>query len=110
MPFSNAEIKHTIFSMVHNKSPGSYGFLAEFFQRFWSIMGIEVSKVIREIQSSEQLLKSWNATFLDLILKVVDTKDFKQFYPISLCNVVYKIITKTLAKIIKMILPHLISP
>lgn len=39
MPFSNVEIKHTIFSMACNKSPSPDGFSIEFFQIFWGIVG-----------------------------------------------------------------------
>jgi len=56
-----------------------------------------------------KLLKNWNATFLVLALKKNTTKEPKDFRPISLCNVTYKIITKILAKRMKHILPALIS-
>jgi hypothetical protein len=45
-----------------------------------------------------------------LILKVDDPEEVSQFWPISLCNVVYKIISKMLAAILKVILREIISP
>jgi len=58
VPFSDEEIKHIVFSMAHNKAPDPDGFLAEFFQRFWHIVGKDVFEVVREIQTLGQLLKS----------------------------------------------------
>lgn len=37
-----------------------------------------------------------NSTFIAVICKVKDPKKVNDFRPISLCNVLYKIITKTL--------------
>lgn len=76
-PFSNKEIRRATFSMAHNKSSGSNGFPTEFFQRFWSILGKEVSDVIRELHTSGPILKAWNVTFLVVTPKVIDSKEFK---------------------------------
>lgn len=48
-------------------------------------------------------------TNLVLILKVVNPSKISQFWPISLCNVVYKVISKILVERLKQLLPKLIS-
>ena len=44
-----------------------------------------------------------------LIQKVKNPPHASEFRPISLCNVVFKIITKTIANRLKCILPHIID-
>jgi hypothetical protein len=36
--FSEKEVREAIFQMKHNKAPGPDGFLAEFYQVFWSLI------------------------------------------------------------------------
>lgn len=51
-----------------------------------------------------------NQTFLTLIPKVHEPSRPSDFRPISLCNVIYKVVTKILANRIKPFLPYIISP
>ncbi|KAK0592826.1 hypothetical protein LWI29_026094 [Acer saccharum] len=51
----------------------------------------------------------FNNTNVVLILKVQKPVSLKDFRPISLCSVIYKIITKAMANRIKQVLPNLIS-
>jgi hypothetical protein len=56
------------------------------------------------------LLKEQNHTFIALVPKKLGTSSVHQFRPISLCNVIYKIISKILANRFKGLLHHFISP
>lgn len=102
------EIK-VLYMMNKDKSPILDGFHISFYQRNWDIVGVEVIQVAKELFNKGKLLKKWNTTFLTLIPKIQETKDFKAFRPIYFCNVVYKIITKILVEIMKPIMNLLIS-
>jgi hypothetical protein len=69
----------------------------------------EAWNLIEDSHLSRAILPSLKATFLTLIPKEEDATHPKQFKSISLCNVIYKIITKVMANYLKPILPFIIS-
>ena len=50
-----------------------------------------------------------NSTYVCLIPKVNNPRKVLEFRPISLCNVLYKLITKTIANRLKLVLGDIIS-
>ena len=68
-----------------------------------------VSAVL-EFLNSGYMPPPLNHTFIVLILKIKNPIKVSDFRPISLCNVIYKIIAKVLANRLKQILPQIISP
>ena len=59
--------------------------------------------------NSGTLLKSINHTFITLIPKVNNPENVSEFRPISLCNVIYKIISKVIANHLKPFLNSIVS-
>ena len=69
---------------------------------------MEVWKVVDESRTMHWLLPSLNATFITLIPKEDHLSTLEKFRPISLCNVIYKIISNVITNRLKPLLPLLI--
>lgn len=107
---SAEEINETVFSLHAHKNPRPDGYNAEFLKATWSVIGAEVTRAVQEFFRNDMMLKQWNCTAITLIPKKVNADRISDFRPISLCNVLYKIISKIIAKRLESILPAMISP
>ena len=103
------EIKTALFSMNPNKAPGPDGMTPLFFQKFWSIVKSDVVQAIQRFFHLGFMLKSVNHTVVSLIPKIDVPFNLKHYRPISLHNVLYKIIFKVLANRLKQTLDCCIS-
>ena len=83
---------------------------ALFYQKFWHIVGDDVIVAVLNFLNSGTMLPEINYTHIVLIPKIKSPERISDFRPISLCNVIYKIISKVLPNKLKLILPRLISP
>ncbi|XP_021721866.1 uncharacterized protein LOC110689389 [Chenopodium quinoa] len=108
-PFTVEEIKHAMFSIGDEKSPGLDAFPSAFFKTHWNRVGDQVIKAVQFFFAHGYLLKDWNRTFLVLLPKIDHPELISQFRPIGLCNVVYKCIAKCLSHRLRGVLPSLIS-
>ena len=68
----------------------------------------EVVEIVEESRLKNEVLKSFNVTFLSLIPKEMRAESSDKFRPIALCNVIYKIISKVISNRLKPLLPSLI--
>lgn len=94
--YSCNEIYYVVKSMGGLKAPGPDGLQALFFQKHWSLVAPSVCRMALDVLNGKGLPDSLKNTYLVLIPKVDAPKSAKQFRPISLCNVAYKINTKVL--------------
>lgn len=90
-------VRVALFQMYHSKAPRLDDMSLMFFQRFWSIVSIDVIIAIQSFFHSGKVLKRINYTHVFLIPKVKAPKDVTQFRPTSLCNVIFKIASKVMA-------------
>ena len=103
------EVEKAIIDTAPLKAPGPDGMPPLFYHIYWSDIGMDITQAILSCLNSSSLLKSINHTFITLIPKVKNSENVSEFRPISLCNVIYKIISKVLANRLKPILNDIIS-
>ena len=102
-------MKKALFSIGDLKAPGPDGLHAIFFKRFWNMLGEELTDEVLNAINNSSILDGWNDTAIVMILKVENPDKVSQFRPMSLCNVVYKVISKILSSRMRVILPDIIS-
>ncbi|KAL0402014.1 UNVERIFIED_CONTAM: hypothetical protein Slati_4231300 [Sesamum latifolium] len=109
-PFNTDEIQQALNQMHPLKSSRPDGMSAIFYQKFWIIVGTDVSACILEFLNGGNFNSLINDTQIVLIPKCPNPSDMSQFRPISLCNVLYKLASKVLANRLKPFLDSLILP
>ena len=92
------------------KALGPDGFPILFYKEYWAIVGESVTRVVTSFFQAGRMPVEVNNSFIVLIPKSQSPTSFNHYRPISLCNVVYKIITKPLMSRLRKILHKLISP
>ena len=80
-----------------------------FFQKFWHIVGQDVTTAVLSILNFGHMLQKLNYTHIVLIPKNNDLKHMSDYRPISLGNVISRIVSKVLANRLKLVLPMVIS-
>jgi len=110
IPVTDKEIEVALFSMSPWKAPGPDGYPAGFFQKSWPMVKKGVCDYIKHLWANPHDVAQINKTDICLIPKFDKVEFVNQFRPISLCNVIYKILTKTIVNRLKPIIPNVISP
>uniref|UniRef100_A0A803M8D3 Reverse transcriptase domain-containing protein n=1 Tax=Chenopodium quinoa TaxID=63459 RepID=A0A803M8D3_CHEQI len=108
-PFTEGEIKEAVFTPKPLKLPGPGGAPPMFFQENWNTIRSDIVKAVQHFFRTENLLRECNKTFITLIPKKKQPSRMDDFRPISLCNSMYKIISKCLVNRLKKILPETIG-
>ena len=108
-PYTADEVKLALFQMHPSKLPRSNGMSPFFFQKYWHIVGNDVTEAILSVLRSGHMLKKMNHTYIVLIPKKKDPKYLANYRLISLSNVVSRIISMVIANHSKHILPNVIS-
>ncbi|XP_042950258.1 uncharacterized protein LOC122282367 [Carya illinoinensis] len=103
------EVRLAVFDMNPHGSPGPDGFSACFYQDHWLEVGVEVTTTVQEIFATRSGLAEINDTHIALIPKKKIPTLVMEYRPISLCNVLYKVVSKVMANRLKQFLPSIVS-
>ncbi|OMO96071.1 reverse transcriptase [Corchorus capsularis] len=109
-PFTADEIKQAAFQLGPWKAPGVDGKPVLFYQQFWDIVGALTTASSLSFLNSGHMLKELNKTLITLVPKKNDPQKVGDFRPISLCNVAYKIIARTMVNRLKPIMDAITTP
>ena len=71
-------------------------------------MGDDVTAIVLKALNTGVVHESLNTTFITLIPKIKHPKKVSHFRPISLCNVIYKLISKVVVNRLKKVLAQTI--
>ena len=102
--FIRDEIEAALKQMQPTKSLGPDGMPAIFYQKYWDIVSNDVVSMVLNVLNSNISMADINKTFITLIPKTNNPTKMTNFRPISLSNVIYKLISKVFANRLKLLL------
>ena len=103
------ELESALKSFNKDRSPGPDGWPVEFYLHFFNLLGPTLVQMVDYTRTSGYIPSSLNSTFITLIPKKDKPRTFADFRPISLCNLLYKLIAKVIAGRLKPFLDSGIS-
>ena len=102
------EIKKVLREMKNNKSPGEDGLSKEFYLEFENHLIEEMSELLNMIILEGKLPESQRNAIVTLLFKKNDHRELKNWRPVSLLNVDYKILSKILTNRLRKIIHKLV--
>lgn len=85
-------------SFQKDKSSGPDGRTIDFFIRFFDILKSDILNMVEESRTKGSINHLISSTYIALIPKRKPSLTFMDFRPISLCNTLYKIISKLIVE------------
>lgn len=90
-------------------TPRPGGFTFKFIKTYWDVMCNAIMSFVKHFEEFGILGNGCNSSFITLAPKIKDPFVIKDYCPISLIGCLYKIITKTLASRLKVIIGEIIG-
>ncbi|GBG74199.1 hypothetical protein CBR_g17911 [Chara braunii] len=108
-PLTLVELKEAIQKMARGKSPGDDGLPIEFFEATWEQVGPILLNLFNGVLEGGRLTKDMCRGVITLLYKKGDKLNVRNWRPISLLNVAYKILAKALSRRIGQYLTELVK-
>nr|GEX37072.1 putative RNA-directed DNA polymerase, eukaryota, reverse transcriptase zinc-binding domain protein [Tanacetum cinerariifolium] len=102
------EIKSAVWDCGNDKATGHDGFPFGFIKRYWELLKNDNMEFVTRFLKMKMRMGS-NSSFITLIQKVGNPIHIKDYRPISLINIHYKIIAKVLAKQLAKVVDIIVS-
>jgi hypothetical protein len=96
-PFTTQEVEEVIKDMTIEFDPWPDGFPVIFYKKFWGLVKWWIMQMMEAFHMGKMNLSRINYGLIVLLPKVKEVVNIKQFRPIYLLNVFYKLFTKVLA-------------
>ena len=109
-PLTLAEASEALQRSKRNKSPGADGLTVEFYSQFWDKLGEPLVSVFNQGLARGELPESMKAGVTRLVHKKDDKRLLKNWRPISLLNVDYKICSKAVSFRLSRVLGSIVDP
>ena len=104
------EVHQALLGMALGKSLGSDGLPVEFYLAFWDELGADLVEVFNASFDSGLLPLSQRGALISLIFKKGDRLLHKNWHPISLLTVDYKLCARALAGRLLKVIHHVVAP
>jgi hypothetical protein len=108
--FLEEEIGNALFQVSPLKALGLDWFLTHLFQQNWDVMRHDVIIGVKWFFMSGKMHEGVNDTSIVLIPKKDDPELLNDFRPISLCIVIYKVVSKCMVNRLRPMLQYIIAP
>jgi hypothetical protein len=107
--FTVAELDFVLRDTKSDTAPGPDGLPVQFYKRFWPMLKSAVLQILNDFALGRVDFARLNFGFLSLIPKVPGADNIKQFRPIALINVIFKLISKAFAIRLSLVAHRVIS-
>lgn len=108
-PFTLEEIKNTVWASGSDRALGPDSFTFKFINTYWNELRNDVMNFVKFFEQHGFLGEGCNSSFMTLDLKIKDPSSVGDYRPISLIGCLYKIIAKTLASRLKLVIGDIID-
>ncbi|GJY64199.1 putative RNA-directed DNA polymerase, eukaryota, reverse transcriptase zinc-binding domain protein [Tanacetum coccineum] len=103
------EVKNVVWECGSDKAPGPNGFTFSFVKRYWDILRLDILEFVSTFLSTKTMPIGSDSSFITLVPKVSNSVNIKDFRPISLIGIHYKIIAKLLANRLSKVVGKVVS-